>query len=50
PLAYVEWFTPFEQQDMVTGLYSISCSTWMGYVYGEIIEVDQIICNCHIFP
>ncbi|PBK98301.1 hypothetical protein ARMGADRAFT_920285 [Armillaria gallica] len=50
PLAYVEWFTPFGQQDLLTGLYSISRSTWMGHVYSEIIDVNRIIQNCHLLP
>ncbi|KIK11854.1 hypothetical protein PISMIDRAFT_121949, partial [Pisolithus microcarpus 441] len=27
PLAYVEWFTTLQQQDPVSGLYIVTCST-----------------------
>ncbi|KAK0442336.1 hypothetical protein EV421DRAFT_1679799, partial [Armillaria borealis] len=42
--------TPFGWQDAVTGLYTISRSTRMGHAYGEMIEVDRIVRNCHVFP
>ncbi|KAJ7582127.1 hypothetical protein C8J56DRAFT_1015707 [Mycena floridula] len=48
PMAYVEWFTPFSSVDPISGLYTVSPSTRMRAVYGEIITVDRIVRNCHL--
>ncbi|TRM60684.1 hypothetical protein BD626DRAFT_368646, partial [Schizophyllum amplum] len=50
PLAYIEWFTPFGPKDHDSGLYSIKPSTRNRGVYGEIIEIDHIVRNCHVVP
>ncbi|PBK68122.1 hypothetical protein ARMSODRAFT_988855 [Armillaria solidipes] len=50
PLAYIDWFTPFATPDAVTGMHTLSRSTRMGRVYGEVIEVDRIVRNCHLKP
>ncbi|RDB24482.1 hypothetical protein Hypma_008517 [Hypsizygus marmoreus] len=50
PLAYVEWFTPFNTVDPITGLYTVKPSTRNRHVYGEIISIDRIVRNCHLLP
>lgn len=50
PLAYIEWYTPFNTPDPTTGLYTIKPSTRRHQAYGEIIEVDRIVRNLHVIP
>ncbi|KAJ8495203.1 hypothetical protein ONZ45_g12952 [Pleurotus djamor] len=50
PLAYIEWFTPFSSSNPTTGLYQVSPSTRQHRAFGEIIEVDRIVRNCHLVP
>ncbi|KAE9386962.1 hypothetical protein BT96DRAFT_1026018 [Gymnopus androsaceus JB14] len=50
PLAYVEWFTPFSTCHSSSGLYSLSRSTRMRHVYGEIVDAGRIIRNCYLSP
>lgn len=50
PLAYVEWYTPFGTPDPATGLHTVKKSSRNRRVYGEIIEVDRIVRNCHVMP
>lgn len=50
PLAYIEWFTPFRVYDAVAEMFVVSRSTRSHQAYGEIIEVDRIMRNCHLVP
>ncbi|KAJ6613674.1 hypothetical protein B0H10DRAFT_1758884, partial [Mycena sp. CBHHK59/15] len=49
-LVYVEWYTPFGTPNPISGLFTIKTSTRNNHVYGEIIEVDHILQNCHLLP
>ncbi|THG94839.1 hypothetical protein EW026_g6707 [Hermanssonia centrifuga] len=42
PLVYLEWFTPFHAVDHATGLFTVSRSTRMHQVYGEVVEADRL--------
>ena len=54
PLVYVEWCTPFQRRDPVTGMYVVSLSTRthnnMQHAYGEIVSADRIARNCYLMP
>ncbi|KAK0492166.1 hypothetical protein EDD18DRAFT_1047817, partial [Armillaria luteobubalina] len=51
PLVYVEWFTPFQSSDLITGFYHISKSTRQGgHPYAEVIEADWLVQNCYLNP
>ncbi|PSS37916.1 hypothetical protein PHLCEN_2v231 [Hermanssonia centrifuga] len=50
PLVYLEWFTPFHAVDHATGLFTVSRSTRMHQVYGEVVEADRLVRNCHLAP
>ncbi|OCH89324.1 hypothetical protein OBBRIDRAFT_842278 [Obba rivulosa] len=50
PLAYVEWFTPFNTHDRVNGLYTLSRSTCQHRRFASIIPITDIIRSCHLIP
>ncbi|KAI8989225.1 hypothetical protein BD414DRAFT_415618 [Trametes punicea] len=50
PLAYVEWFTPFQVLDNVTGMYIVSPSTRRRQRYASVIPLSDIIRTCHLIP
>ncbi|KAH9829182.1 uncharacterized protein C8Q71DRAFT_693096, partial [Rhodofomes roseus] len=50
PLAYVEWMTPFHRVDPDSGQYILTPSTRQQKPYGEVIEIDRIVRNCHLWP
>ncbi|KAG1874431.1 hypothetical protein F4604DRAFT_1880886 [Suillus subluteus] len=49
-LAYVEWFTPFQQPESHHGLYKISCLMRHGEHLASIIDVSDIRRSVHLFP
>ncbi|EMD30704.1 hypothetical protein CERSUDRAFT_69744 [Gelatoporia subvermispora B] len=49
-LAYVEWFTPFQRRDATSDMLVVAPSTRMHQRYGEIIQADQIVRNCFLWP
>ncbi|KIL58543.1 hypothetical protein M378DRAFT_86367 [Amanita muscaria Koide BX008] len=49
-LAYVEWFTPLQRIDPVSGMYKIRRSTHMHRPRASIIPLDQILQSCHLIP
>ncbi|KAI0342884.1 hypothetical protein BDW22DRAFT_1309089, partial [Trametopsis cervina] len=48
PLAYIEWYTPFQCSDINTGLYQVSRSSRNHRPHAEIVEVDRIVGLCHL--
>ncbi|KAI0694820.1 hypothetical protein C8Q76DRAFT_634235 [Earliella scabrosa] len=50
PLAYVEWFTPFQVVDPATGMYIVSHSTRQHRRFASIIPITDIIRTCHLIP
>ncbi|KAI0728335.1 hypothetical protein C8Q72DRAFT_875895 [Fomitopsis betulina] len=50
PLAYIEWMTPFHRIDPPSASYVLTPSTRHHQPYGEIITVDRIVRNCHLWP
>lgn len=48
PLAYVEWFTPLQTQNSITGMYSITRSTRLGRRNAEVISATRIVRACHL--
>ncbi|KAG1719600.1 hypothetical protein EDB19DRAFT_1970800 [Suillus lakei] len=49
-LAYVEWFTPFQQPESHHGLYKISRLMRHGERLASIIDVSDIHRSVHLFP
>jgi len=53
-LAYVEWFTPLQQPDPITGYYHISKSSrrrgGIDGPYAEVITVDRIVRSAMLIP
>ncbi|KIJ62538.1 hypothetical protein HYDPIDRAFT_135569 [Hydnomerulius pinastri MD-312] len=49
-LAYVEWFTPFVQQDPNSLLYRVSRSTRNGKRLASVIDAHTIRRSCHLYP
>ena len=50
PLAYVEWFTPFQVVDPATGMYVVSHSTRQHRRFASIISITDIVRTCHLIP
>lgn len=50
PLAYVEWFTPFNVVDDTTGMYVVSPSTRRHERYTSVIPISDIVRSCHLLP
>ncbi|KAJ3557367.1 hypothetical protein NM688_g1510 [Phlebia brevispora] len=50
PLAYVEWFTPFQTHDKLVGMYSIARSTRNGEHRASVIPITNIVRSCHLIP
>ncbi|KIP05982.1 hypothetical protein PHLGIDRAFT_73354 [Phlebiopsis gigantea 11061_1 CR5-6] len=54
PLAYVEWFTPFNKPDSTTGMFVVARSTrttgGIQHAYGEIVDAGRIARNCYLSP
>ncbi|KAJ6622974.1 hypothetical protein B0H10DRAFT_1787266, partial [Mycena sp. CBHHK59/15] len=49
-LAYIEWYTLFGTPNLISGLFTVKPSTCNNHIYGEIIEVNWIVHNCHLLP
>lgn len=49
-LAYVEWFTPFREPDLSSGLRQVSRSTRQLHRNVAMIHVDEILRPCHLIP
>ncbi|KAH9916094.1 uncharacterized protein BXZ73DRAFT_92534 [Epithele typhae] len=50
PLAYVEWFTPFQAYHEDTGMYVVSPSTRNHHRYTSIIPITSVVRTCHLLP
>lgn len=50
PLAYIEWLTPLRAPDPATGLIPLSRSTRSHRPYAEIVPLNRIVRNCHLYP
>jgi hypothetical protein len=50
PIAYVEWYTPFDTLDTETGMFVVKPSTRSHHVHGEIVEVNRIVRSLHLLP
>ncbi|KAJ6548353.1 hypothetical protein B0H19DRAFT_1298935 [Mycena capillaripes] len=48
PLAYIEWFTGFNQPDKTTGLYTIHRSSRAQRRNATVISVEHIVRSCHL--
>ncbi|KAI0083765.1 hypothetical protein BDY19DRAFT_899724 [Irpex rosettiformis] len=48
PLAYIEWYTPFQRFDPVTNLYQVSRSSHNRRPNAAIVSVDHILGTCHL--
>ncbi|KAI0640990.1 hypothetical protein C8Q79DRAFT_1099175 [Trametes meyenii] len=50
PLAYVEWFTPFNTVDSATGMYIVAPSTRQRERHVSVLPLTHIIRSCHLIP
>ena len=50
PLAYVEWYTPFNNTDPDLGMYLIGASTRNHRRRSSIVSCTQILRSCHLIP
>ncbi|KAJ6532815.1 hypothetical protein B0H10DRAFT_1734733, partial [Mycena sp. CBHHK59/15] len=48
PLAYIEWFTPFNQPDKISGMYILRRSTRAHRRNAAIVSVEHIVRSCHL--
>ncbi|KAF8197216.1 hypothetical protein K438DRAFT_1585219 [Mycena galopus ATCC 62051] len=48
PLAYVEWFTSFNQPDKISGLYSIQRSSRSQRRNSAVVSVEHFVRACHL--
>ena len=50
PLAYIEWFTPFNVVDAPTSMYVVSHSTHQHRCHAAIVPIMDIVQTCHLIP
>ncbi|KAI0684573.1 hypothetical protein BC835DRAFT_1409120 [Cytidiella melzeri] len=50
PLAYVEWFTPFQPYNNITGMFSVAPSQRNRCRRASIIPITAIVRSCHLIP
>jgi hypothetical protein len=50
PLAYVDWFKPLRDQELVTGMHNVSLSSQGGGQRASIISISEIERTCHLSP
>ncbi|KAJ7369106.1 hypothetical protein DFH08DRAFT_649793, partial [Mycena albidolilacea] len=48
PLAYIEWFTPLNKPDPVSGMFTMHRSTRNHICNSTVISVEHIVCACHL--
>ncbi|KAJ6513762.1 hypothetical protein C8R47DRAFT_1091766 [Mycena vitilis] len=48
PLAYIEWFTPLNRPDLISGMFSTQRSTRNHQRNSAVISVHQIVRACHL--
>ncbi|KAJ6562801.1 hypothetical protein DFH09DRAFT_920645 [Mycena vulgaris] len=48
PLAYIEWFTPFNQPDRASGMYIIHRSSRAHRRNAAIVSVEHLVRTCHL--
>ncbi|KAJ7504583.1 hypothetical protein B0H11DRAFT_1610172, partial [Mycena galericulata] len=48
PLAYIKWFTAFNQPDRTSGLYTIHRSSHAQRRNAAIVSVEHIVRTCHL--
>ncbi|KAJ7131790.1 hypothetical protein C8R43DRAFT_895475 [Mycena crocata] len=48
PLAYIEWFTPLNRPDSVTGMYTTHRSTRLHRRNAAVVSVEHIVRSCHL--
>ncbi|KAF7328115.1 hypothetical protein MVEN_02568400 [Mycena venus] len=48
PLAYIEWFTPLNNPDPITGMFTTRRSTRLRRRSAAVISVEHIVRSCHL--
>jgi hypothetical protein len=48
PRAYVEWFTPLNQPDPVSGMYATHRSTSFRHRRPGVVSVEHLVRSCHL--
>ncbi|KAJ7478536.1 hypothetical protein FB451DRAFT_1453183 [Mycena latifolia] len=48
PLAYIEWFTPLNRPDPVSGLYTTHRSTRLHRRNAAVVSVEHLVRSCHL--
>ncbi|KAG1883339.1 Zn-finger domain-containing protein [Suillus subluteus] len=46
----IEWFTPLQEPDPSSGLCQVSCLTRQLHQNAAMIDIDEIVCPCHLIP
>jgi hypothetical protein len=50
PLAYIEWFRPFNTWDKTVGMYKLARSTRNRVRHSAVVGVNEILQACHLAP
>ncbi|KAJ6533437.1 Zn-finger domain-containing protein [Mycena vulgaris] len=48
PLAYIEWFTPLNKPDPISGMYTTRRSTRLHRRNAAVVSVEHIVRSCHL--
>ncbi|KAJ7300370.1 hypothetical protein DFH08DRAFT_665390, partial [Mycena albidolilacea] len=48
PLAYIEWFTPLNNPDPISGMYTTHRSTRNHTRNSAVVSVEHIVRACHL--
>ncbi|KAJ6585760.1 hypothetical protein B0H19DRAFT_926144 [Mycena capillaripes] len=48
PLVYIEWFTPLNRPDPVSGMYTTHRSTRFHRRNADVVSVEQLVRGCHL--
>ncbi|KAJ7882256.1 hypothetical protein B0H14DRAFT_2340037, partial [Mycena olivaceomarginata] len=48
PLAYIEWFTPLNKPDPISGMFTMHRSTRNHTRNSAVVSVEHIVRACHL--
>ncbi|EKM49585.1 uncharacterized protein PHACADRAFT_106257 [Phanerochaete carnosa HHB-10118-sp] len=50
PLVFVQWYTPLNTRDEVSGMYSVGVSTSNHERSASVISITALVRSCHLIP